>query len=297
MKGLHMIKKLFGGIDLTWRKLIILAVLAGLYTGLMTLLPITADTSFRDITVTFEYWILFGILIIVNSKTPLDSALKAFVFFLISQPLVYLAQVPFSPDGFGIFRYYPTWFRWTLLTFPMAYIGWYMKKDQWWGALILAPMLALLGFSYSSYLGEVLIYFPRHLITTVFCAVTLFLYPLAIFKNKPARLIGLALSAVIFVGGTAYTLMHEDSHAYNTSLLLSGSETTGFEYDDTYTVYLEDPSFGDVSIGYEQAIECYLVNASFRKIGNTVIVLESPSGEKHYYDIYVQRSTYSVTPR
>ena len=83
-------KKLFGGINLTWKKLIIFAIIAGTYTAVMALLPITRDTSFRDIAIYFEWWILFGIIIISNSKSPLDSALKCFVFFLISQPLIYL---------------------------------------------------------------------------------------------------------------------------------------------------------------------------------------------------------------
>lgn len=74
-------KKLFGGIDLTWKKLIIFAIIAGVYTAIMALLPITADTSFRDIAIQFECWILFGIIIICNSKNPKDSALKCFVFF------------------------------------------------------------------------------------------------------------------------------------------------------------------------------------------------------------------------
>ncbi len=32
------------------------------------LLPIAKDTSFSDLTVTFEVWIFFGIFIIMNSK-------------------------------------------------------------------------------------------------------------------------------------------------------------------------------------------------------------------------------------
>ena len=103
----------------------------------MAILPITKDTSFADISISFEVWILFGILIIVNSKTPLESALKCFVFFLISQPLVYLIQVPFNAYGWGIFRYYPPWFLWTLFTLVMGYMGWYMRKEKWWGLLIL----------------------------------------------------------------------------------------------------------------------------------------------------------------
>ena len=76
-------KKLFGEIDLTWKKIILFAIVAGVYTALMALIPITKDTSFRDISIQFEWWILFGILIICNSKSPLDSSLKCFVFFCI----------------------------------------------------------------------------------------------------------------------------------------------------------------------------------------------------------------------
>ena len=47
-------KKLFGGIDLTWKKLIIFAIIAGVYMAIMALLPITADTSFRDIAIQFD---------------------------------------------------------------------------------------------------------------------------------------------------------------------------------------------------------------------------------------------------
>ena len=89
------VKKLFGGLNLTWPKLILFAVIAGVYTGLINQVPFLYDTSFRDIAITFDRWILFGILIIMNSKSNLDSGLKCFVFFLISQPLVYLSEVPF----------------------------------------------------------------------------------------------------------------------------------------------------------------------------------------------------------
>ena len=61
-------RKLFGGINLTWPKLIIFAVIAGLYTGLMAYLPQTQDTSFADITISFEVWVFFGTIIIMNSK-------------------------------------------------------------------------------------------------------------------------------------------------------------------------------------------------------------------------------------
>ena len=138
-------KKLFGEINLTWKKLIIFAILAGVYTAVITLLPFTKDTSFRDIAVYLEWWILFGIIIICNSKSPLDSALKCFVFFLISQPLVYLIQVPFNDLGFGLFMYYKYWFLWTLACLPMGFIGYYIKKKNIISMIILLPMLLLIS--------------------------------------------------------------------------------------------------------------------------------------------------------
>ncbi|MBQ7669877.1 MAG: hypothetical protein IJS45_04050 [Clostridia bacterium] len=148
------IKKLFGGIDLTWPKLIIFALAAGVFTAVMALIPALHYTSFHTIAVSFEVWILFGILIIMNSKSNLDSALKCFVFFLISQPLVYLIQVPFSELGWSLFGYYKFWFIWTLLCFPMGFVGYWMKKGKWWGYLILLPMIALTGFSYFGYFSD-----------------------------------------------------------------------------------------------------------------------------------------------
>ena len=47
------VKKLFGGIDLSFKKLIIFAIIAGVYTGVMAMLPIAKDTSFADITISF----------------------------------------------------------------------------------------------------------------------------------------------------------------------------------------------------------------------------------------------------
>ncbi|MBQ8108162.1 MAG: hypothetical protein IJ129_05390 [Ruminococcus sp.] len=102
------LEKLFGGIELTWKKLIIWAVAMGVLVGGLMLVPAFKETSMQDIGVGFEWWILFGVIIVSNAKSPVDSALKSFVFFLISQPLIYLVQVPFSSMGWGLMGYYKT---------------------------------------------------------------------------------------------------------------------------------------------------------------------------------------------
>ena len=285
------IRKLFGGIDLTWKKLIIFAIVAGVYTAIMAILPATKNTSFEDITIYFEVWVLFGIIIIMNSNSSKDSALKCFVFFLISQPLVYLLQVPFSELGFGIFVYYRYWFIWTLLTLPMGYIGYYMKKDKWWGLLILTPILLLLGYHYATYLGKTIFFFPHHLLSALFCFATILLYPQCIFNDKKIKVAGLIVSIAIIAAASAYTLLNRSS--YDTTLLVNGG-SAGAEFDNTYKAYLEDESFGTVEIVYNDSIEDYLLNAKLLKGGKTNLILEDSKGNKTVYELDISYSSFDI---
>ena len=285
-------RKLFGGLNLTWPKVIIFAIIAGLYTGFMAYLPQARDTSFADISITFEWWVLFGTIIIMNSKSNLDSALKCIVFFLISQPLVYLVQVPFSALGWGIFQYYKGWFIWTLLTFPMGFIGYYLKKDKWWGLCILVPVMLFVGYHYMGFLREVISFFPNHLLSTIFCAATIIIYSLFIFKDKKIVKACFIIALCILVGMTAVELLQGSNH-YNTTLLVEGGELAA-EFDDTYTAYLEDENFGKCDIVYEDNIEAYMVNVEFRKTGHTRLILEAPDGTKKYYDLDVERHSYEI---
>lgn len=289
MKGL---RKLFGGIDLTWKKLIIFAVAAGIYTGVMAMLPAAQDTSFSDIAVTFECWILFGIIIIMNSRSPLDSALKCFVFFLISQPLVYLTQIVARQSGFGLLTYYKYWFMVTLLTFPMGYIGYFMKKDKWWGILILAPMLGLLAVHASRFTGEARYWFPRHLLSAVFCVVVMFAAVLGIFRDRKARTAGLILNVVLVAGVAFY--VWRNPVVYNTVLMVNdGSE--GVKFDDSCEVSLSDSSFGDVSVDYDNGLDDYLVRTVFRKAGHTEFRIETIDGDTKTFAVDIRRHDFDLT--
>ena len=289
------IKKLFGGINLTWSKLIIAAVIAGVITAVIAIIPALHYTSFIGITVTFEVWILFGILIIMNSKSNLDAGLKCFVFFLISQPLVYLIQVPFSSMGWQLFGYYRYWFMWTLLCFPMGFVGYWMKKDKWWGYLILLPMIALTAISYAGYFSDFLFYMPRFILLSLFCACAMIFYPVVIFKNKIIRIVGAALGSAAVIAITVFCLLHPP--VYSTEIMSNSEE---HPLNASYTAYLADSSYGDVAIiylDYSDGFEDYTLHAEFRKSGDTVLTVVSPEGEKTEYDLHIERDTYEVTKR
>ena len=286
-------KKLFGKIDLSWKKLIIFAIIAGTYTAIMAMLPIAKDTSFADITISFEVWILFGILIIMNSKSAKDSALKCFVFFLISQPLVYLIQDIINHSNLFL-TYYRFWIIWTICTIPMGFIGYFMKKDKWWGLIILTPMLIFLGSHYSGFLGQTIYNFPYHLLSTLFCIITLLLYPICIFSNKKVKIAGTIISALIILTMSIITLFNNTT--YNTVVLTNNGEA-GAVFDNTYIVYLEDSRYGDVSIKYDDAIEDYLVEAKFKKAGKTNLILEDSNGNKEIYEIYIKNNDLDINKK
>ena len=283
-------KKLFGGINLSWKKIILFSILTGVYTAIMAMIPITKDTSFRDIAISFEVWILFGILIIMNSKSAKDSALKCFVFFLISQPLVYLVQDVINHSNL-FSTYYRFWVLWTICTIPMGFIGYYMKKDKWWGLLILTPMLIFLGFHYSGFLGETIFYFPHHLLSALFCIVTIIIYPIFIFNNKKVKFAGLIISFLIIITMTCIILIKNTT--YNTTILVSDSETNEV-FDNNYKVYLENDKLGKVYIEYDKNLEDYKVNAEFKRAGKTNLILEDTTGNKTIYKIDVKRNKYDI---
>ena len=286
-------KKLFGELNLTWPKLIIFAIIAGVYTGVMALIPQARDTSFADISITFEWWILFGTLIILNSKSNLDSGLKCIVFFLISQPLVYLVQVPFSHLGWGIFTYYKGWFIWTLFTFPMGFIGYWLKKDKWWGLFIIVPMMVFLGYHYSGFLRECWTYFPHHILSAIFCAVVIILFALYIFKDKKIRNIALIIAICILIVFTVLAFTQGQNY-YETDLMMAGDSNPDF--DETYTAEFVDPDYGTCEIMYEPQLECYKLHVKFTKQGETKCVLKAPDGTEYVYDLIIGRSTYNIKP-
>ncbi len=289
------LKKLFGGINITWPKLIIFAIIAGAYTAFMAILPIAKYTSFADIAISLEVWILFGIIIIMNSKSALDSATKCFVFFLISQPLVYLLRVPFYKRGFEIFHYYPAWFICTLLTIPMGFIGYFLKKDKWWGILILFPILLVLGGHYIMYLTETVSFFPYHLISATFCLLSLLAYPWFIFKNQKLKFASMAISILIIIAGSTFVAVKGRVY-YNAIIMYSGG-SEGMTFDDTYKVYFKDKTYGNVYIVYNAQLKEYVVDADFAKIGKTELTIESPEGDKTAFDIDIKRDTYNLTKK
>jgi hypothetical protein len=229
-KHTNFLHKIFGGLNMSWPVVIAMSVILGVYTALMAML-VPDGNSFHDIAVTPEWWVLPAIIIIVNCKKPLESALKVFVFFLISQPLVYLIQVPFNNMGWGLFQYYPYWLKITLATFPAGFVGWYLKKDEWYSGVILSFMTVFLVYTGINYIGGFEDSFPNHFFTTIYCFGIIPVFIFGIFKKWQPRL----TTAIITIIATIIIVV---------VTTLSGGEY----YETSRTYYVKD---GDMFNEYE----------------------------------------------
>lgn len=205
-------RKLFGGLNMTWRAVIIFALAAGAITGIVAVLPFTENTSFRDIAISYEWWLIFAFVIASNCSKVWESALKVFVFFLISQPLCYAVEViictlapgltsnPLTFD-MAVYYYKSIWGPMTLLTLPGGAIAYFITKQNVLGSVILGlgcAIQAILAFYYGS---MVIQNPPYHLLTTVVCVASIFVMTFAMQKDNKRRAIalGVTVAAAIIV--------------------------------------------------------------------------------------------------
>lgn len=282
-------KKIFGGIDLSYKKIIISSIIIGILVGLLNSIPFLNDTTITDIATNYEFWVFCGIFIIMNSRSCKDSALKCFLFFLISQPLIYLVEVPFSHMGWGLFSYYPYWALITALCLPMGYIGYLMKKDKWYGLLILTPMLILTSLGIAPSLNGMIYSFPHHIINLIFILASLILYPLLIFKNKKLKYIGLLVSALLII--IMMFTLKSNNHYYETIIGCSDDEVY---YDNNYSAYLNDTSLGKVEIKYDTDLEAYCLYGTFYKTGKTNLIIDDKNDDIKEYELHIGKNTYTL---
>lgn len=215
------IKKLFGGFHISWPQVIVFAVVAGAYTGIANQLPMLANTSFSDLAVTYECWVLFAVIVAVNCEKPLEAALKTFAFFAISQPVVFLVELPTLGASLAL-SYLKAWLIPIALTFPGGVLAYYMKSGGWLGTLITAVADAFLGIFVAYYEPEMATSFPRHLLTLIICLVQMAIY-LVLFAEKPAMKVVVGFAGAV---GIAMTLFFSQASTAECSTVLPDGNWT-----------------------------------------------------------------------
>ena len=150
-------------------------------------------------------------------------------------------------------------------------------------------MLLLLGNGLEASITNFKYAFPKHIINLLFIISSFIIYPLFLFNNKKLNYIGLIISIIIMIiFGFKPTI---NPSTYDTSIKCSDENII---FDNTYKAYLEDSKYGNLKIKYNNSIESYCINASFKKQGDTKVILEDSNGNKKYYNIHIGKMTYSL---
>ena len=240
---LNLIYKVYGGIDLTWPGVIVLAVGCAIAAAMFILVPIFKNTSFERVCICFESWIFMAVFIIANCKKPLESALKALVFFAVSRPLVCLIEVPFVEAGWSVFTNRLSWFVFALLAFPAGFIGWFMKKRNWLSVGILAPVLIALSAIAFEAFSKMVDDFPYLMITGILCVFHVVIYCIAFFPDTAKRTIGGFIIASTFIVAFIYrepdtiemvtSLPGSPSYSADAVIKVDEADKVSIEFDST----------------------------------------------------------------
>lgn len=265
-------KKLFFETKMTWKKVIIFALITSVLTALFAIIPLFRNTSFLDVATNFDCWILFALIIILNCESAKEASIKCFVFFLIGQPLIYLLQVPFSPLGFKIFDFYPQWLLITFLTIPGAFIAYQIKRKDWLSVVVLAVANGFLAYMIAYYLRMMKVSFPNHLLSTIFCLLSIIAYTLSFIKDKKKIIVSFIIPLVIFVVA---------------AISLDVFKTKGkaeLELGNNYEYRIDNESIVDIE--YENGKYIF----TSKNQGETSIFFKDENGIEHEYIIYVYGS-------
>lgn len=259
--------------EITWIFVIILSVITAAVVAVLNCIPALEGSSFTMPATTIELWIVLALFILLNCKNYKDAALKTFVFFLISQPLIYLIEVPFKTPGWGLFQNYPRWGLMTVLTLPGAVIAYRVKKGDLISAIILSVAnvaLVLMGFKH---MQTVVAYFPRLILAALFCFIMPVVFTMVLLKGKNAKITAALLIAIAVAVG-AILLVRNTGATAKTCALPEGAWT-------------------DISVsgeGIDAALTEDGIKIVAKKNGDFVITITDENGNKAYYDVNVAGS-------
>ena len=189
------LNKIFKKEEVTYKNIIYSAIICGIVTGIILdvelfKIPSIMNNSLFNIGICFEFWIFATMIIISRTKKPLEAACKVSLFFLISQPLVYLVKVPIDPKGWGVFVDYIGWFIWTILTFPGAFIAWYTNKKNNLSIAIFMVAILFLSYEFAQHFNVLITDFPFQLLACVFILYQIVEYVMS-FRGKRRIVFGI----------------------------------------------------------------------------------------------------------
>lgn len=214
---------MFYRINMSWIKVIILSLVCGVIPGLLMIPDFLIGTSLQNPGISYEFWVFMALLIALNCKKPVEAGLKTFVFFLISQPIIYLVQVPFSWMGWNLFSYYPFWAVLTLFTLPGGMLAWFVKKGNWLSVAILSVANILLCNILVYMFADMLNKFPKGILSLLFITFEIIFFTCMLLKGLKLRIVAFAVALVAIIASSVYLISTNVTTTNNYSIYLEGN--------------------------------------------------------------------------
>ena len=81
----------------------------------------------------------------------------------------------------------------------MAFAGWYIKKKNWLSVLILLPVQVLLVSTAVGSFKDSIEYFPKNIVTAIFCTLQVIIYIYAFHSNIWQRLVSISIPIIFII--------------------------------------------------------------------------------------------------
>lgn len=269
---MRLFRKLFGETKITWKFLLVYSVATAVIVGLLNCVPFLENTSFTAPAVNLEYWVVAAVFIISNCKSAKEAMIKTFLFFLVSQPLIYLVEVPFKAAGWELFQHYKYWGMLTILTIPGAAIAYQIKRDKIISAVILSVATGFLLATGVSFIRNLFTDFPRGLLAAVFCLMFGIVLIQAIMKRKNTRIIAYICSIVFAVA------------IFFSAYAISSNRTTG-------TLLESDHQWEITEADTDAEINGNYLRISSRSKGTFFVTVKNENGETQKYEVIFSDDT------
>ena len=135
--------------------------------------------------------------------------MKCLVFFLISQPVIFLVELPSIGLDKVLYYYTKIWLPITLLTLPGGAIAFYAKKQNALGAVVLSIGNTVVALLCVSYFQKLCHSFPRHLLTVVSCAVIIAVLLMGMQQKWKTRFLSAATTLLLTAGVIIWAVLNE----------------------------------------------------------------------------------------
>lgn len=291
------LKNIFRNTKISSKNVIVFAILIGIVIGIVNRIPILNNTSFQDIAVVLDMWVILAIFIIVNCEKWQEAVLKCFLFFLISQPLIYFTEIIIDVlfynanfiDTFILYfkNYYfgAGWLTWTILTIPGSFIAFQIKKNNILASLILAVATSYLAVVGLRGLIECILYhFPYHLLNSLICLFMAYYLIIIIITNKKPRITAIFITFIAMTIGAIILIFENNKPPFiSTTISLENNKIVDFTIDDETiaNAYLEDDS------------KTLTVKTS-TNVGKTTMTITDEFGKTYTYEIVSTSKNFEV---